>query len=108
MLRITMADQGAMLQLRIEGKLAGFWVTELEKAWRECAAHSPHQCLVVDLTATEFVDLAGKYLLALMRQKGVKLVAGTPYVNALIEEIAAMDAVVEGCPASRRPQGAKL
>jgi len=106
-LRITRVEQGATLHLRIEGKLAGAWVTELEQAWRESAARSPHQGLVVDLTATEFVDLAGKYLLALMHQKGVKLAAGTPYMNALIEEITAMDVGVEGRPASQRPQGAR-
>jgi hypothetical protein len=106
-LRITMVDHGATLHWKIEGKLAGVWVTELEQAWRERAVRSPHQALVVDLTATESVDLAGKYLLALMQQKGVKLTAGAPYMNALIEEISAMDAAAENRSATRRPGGAR-
>jgi len=106
-LRITTVDDGATLHCKVEGKLAGVWVTELEQAWRERAARAPHQALVVDLTATESVDLAGKYLLALMHHKGVQLIAGAPYMNALIEEIAAMDAAAENRSASRRPQGAK-
>jgi anti-anti-sigma regulatory factor len=102
-----MDDRGATLHLKLEGKLAGAWVAELEQVWRERAARSPYQALVVDLTATEFVDLAGKYLLTLMHQSGVKLAAASPYMSALIDEIAAMDAAVEGRPVSRRPQGAK-
>ena len=106
-LRITMVDHGATLHWKTEGKLAGVWVTELEQARRERAVRSPHQALVVDLTATESVDLAGKYVLALMHQKGVKLTAGAPYMNALIEEISAMDAAAENRSATRRPGGAR-
>ena len=94
-----------MLHLKVEGKLAGVWVTELEQAWRQRAARSPHQGIVVDLTATEAVDLAGRYLLALMYQKGVILAARTPYMNALIEEIAGMGATVADRVPNRQPQG---
>ena len=87
MVRITMDDRGAQLHLKLEGRLAGAWVTELEQCWRTYAARSPHKLLVVDLTDTEFVDLTGKYLLTLMHQSGVEFAARNQYMNALLAEI---------------------
>ena len=87
MVRITMDDRGAELHLKVEGRLAGAWVSELEQCWRAYAARSPHRVLLVDLTDTEFVDLAGKYLLTLMHQSGVKFAARNQYMNALLAEI---------------------
>ncbi|MCZ2154404.1 MAG: hypothetical protein LC114_10985, partial [Bryobacterales bacterium] len=71
----------------LEGRLAGAWVGELEKCLRSCTARAPKKTLEVDLTNTESVDMAGKYLLALMYQSGVKITARNPYMNAVAEEI---------------------
>jgi anti-anti-sigma regulatory factor len=68
-----MEDRGATLQLKLEGRLSGAWVAELEECWKSYAARSPHKKLIVDLTDTEFIDLAGKYLLRLMQQTGVAI-----------------------------------
>ena len=91
MVRITMDDHGAQFHLKLEGRLAGAWVSELEQCWRTCAARSPHKLLVADLTDTEFVDLAGKYLLTLMHQSGVKFTARNQYMKALLSEIRGTD-----------------
>lgn len=90
MVRITVDEGGAMLRLKLEGRLTGVFVRELEQCWLAHAARSPHKALVVDLTNTECVDLAGKYLLRLMHQSGARITARTPYMNALVEEIAGM------------------
>lgn len=87
MVRITMDDRGATLHLKLEGRLVGVWVSELEQCWRLYRARSPHKGLVVDLTNTEFVDLAGKYLLTLMYCSGATLTALTPFMSALVAEI---------------------
>lgn len=101
MVRITMDDREAELHIKLEGRLVGIWVPELEECWRTTSARSPHKKLVVDLTHTEFVDLAGKYLLALMHQNGVALTARTPYMKALVAEIAGP------LPATARHEGAQ-
>jgi hypothetical protein len=94
MVRITMEDRGANLHLKLEGGLVGVWVSELEQCWRACTARSPHKGLVVDLTNTESVDLAGKYLLTLMHNSGAGFTARTPYINALVAEITGTAPVV--------------
>ena len=96
MVRISMEDRGATLLLKLEGRLSGAWVAELEECWRSYAARSPHKKLIVDLTDTEFIDLAGKYLLKLMHQSGVAITARTPYMNALVAEIAGADLLPQG------------
>jgi anti-anti-sigma regulatory factor len=87
MIRVTMEDLGAVLRLKVDGRLDGIWVPELEQCWRSFAERSPGITLIVDLTGTEFVDLAGKYLLSLMHQSGVQLTADSPYMKLLVAEI---------------------
>jgi hypothetical protein len=89
MLRVTVEEPGTGLRLKVEGRLAGAWVTELENCWRSLSARSPGVALTVDLTHTEFVDLAGKYLVSLMHHSGVRLSGKSQYMKALIAEIAA-------------------
>lgn len=88
MLRVTVEDLGNALRLKVEGRLAGVWVRELEQSWRTLSARSPGVTRIVDLTHTDFVDLAGKYLLSLMYQSGVRLSANSPYMKTLVAEIA--------------------
>ncbi len=107
MVRISMDDRGATLHLKLEGRLAGAWVTELEECWRSYSARSPHKELVVDLTDTEVVDLAGKYLLRLMHQSGAGFTARTPYMKALVAEIAGTDPGVARPATGLHPEGAK-
>jgi anti-anti-sigma regulatory factor len=87
--RATVEDLGTALRLKVEGRLAGVWVPELEQSWRTLTARSLGVGLIVDLTQTAFVDLAGKYLLSLIYQSGVQLSANSPYIKTLIAVIAA-------------------
>jgi DUF1009 family protein len=88
MLRISVEDRGAAVQLKLEGQLKGVWVAELEHCWRSQSADVPRRDIVVDLTRTDFVDLTGKYLLALMHHRGVKFIAQSPLMKDLLAEIA--------------------
>ena len=89
MLRVTVEDLGTALRLKVEGRLAGAWVPELEQSWRTLIRHSPGVSLAVDLTDTEFVDLAGTYLLSLLYRSGVQLRANSLYMKNVIDEITA-------------------
>ena len=100
MLRITVDDRGSAIHLKLEGRLTGVWVTELEHCWRPYSAEVLGRDLVVDLTSTDFVDLAGKYLLQLMHQRGATFMARTPLMKDLVAEITGA-----GADATLQPTG---
>ena len=88
MLRITSHENAGTICLKLEGMLKGAWVPEMEQCWRK-AASDRNKALIVDLTDVEFVDTAGRYLLALMHAHGASFVAATPLMTALVAEISA-------------------
>jgi anti-anti-sigma regulatory factor len=88
MLRITSHENDGTIRLRLEGSLKGAWVPEMERCWRNAVADR-NKALIVDLTDVEFVDAAGKYLLALIHAHGAGFVAVTPLMSELVAEISA-------------------
>jgi len=90
MLRITVLDTPEKVILKLEGALAGSWVCELEDAWRDSRASFSGRIFMLDLAAVDKVDRAGKYLLALLLERGVRLVATglvmRDVVAALVED----------------------
>ncbi len=88
MLRITSHENADTVRLKLEGVLKGAWVPEMEQCWRK-ASSDRNKALIVDLTDVEFVDTAGRYLLALMHAHGASFVAVTPLMTELVAEIAA-------------------
>jgi hypothetical protein len=88
MLRITSNENGGTVRLKLEGTLKGTWVPEMERCWRSTTSEG-NKALIVDLTDVEFVDTAGRYLLALMHAHGASFVAATPLMSELVAEISA-------------------
>jgi anti-anti-sigma regulatory factor len=88
MLRITSHENGGTVCLKLEGMLKGAWVPEMERSWRNVNSDR-NRALIVDLTDVEFVDTAGKYLLALMHAHGARFIAATPLMTELVAEISA-------------------
>ena len=88
MLRITVQDSPQASTLKLEGKLTGPWVKELEQSWITVTATVPDHPVVIDLSDVTFIDCAGKCLLARIYEKGAKLIAHSPLNNAILEEIA--------------------
>jgi anti-anti-sigma regulatory factor len=86
-LRITTRTNDEGLVLELEGKLTGVWVPELEAAWRSSRRTYPDGSLRVDLCEVDVVDVAGRYLLALMHESGAQLVARGCAMSELIREI---------------------
>ncbi len=85
MLRITVTGDSETRTCKLEGKVCGPWVAELDHSWRTELAGSPG--LVVDLGGVSFVDAAGKALLARMHARGAKLLASTPFTQGIVDEI---------------------
>ena len=80
MLRITPAESGDNhIVLRLEGRIAGPWVTEL---WNVCEqALDDGKALVLNLAEVSFLDNAGVNLLTEIRGRGIALAECSPFVT---------------------------
>ena len=87
MLRITAGDRPRVLSFRLEGRLEGPWVGELEKCWRGMVARAGTPALRVDLTGVTFVDASGKAQLTAMRRQGAEFIADDCLTRAIVSEI---------------------
>jgi anti-anti-sigma regulatory factor len=87
MLRITLLERLEQVILKLEGSLVGAWAKETETAWRSARSASRGRPLVIDLKAVNRVDQAGVYLLALIRQRGVRLVASGAAMAEIVRTI---------------------
>jgi hypothetical protein len=84
MLKITVHTDTGMTMVKLEGKLVGPWVKELEAVWQEI---EPGKSATVSLEAVTFIDDQGKDLLARMQESGAELVAEGCMTKAIVNEI---------------------
>ncbi len=87
MLRITANDNPRILIFRLEGRLEGPWVRELEQSWRSLLEGASEPTVCVDLTGVTYVDAAGKARLAEMHERGAQFIAGDCLTKAIVAEI---------------------
>src|ERR1039457_3418449 len=64
MLKITLHDSAGEFRLKLEGRLSGPWVNELEQCWKTASSTTHDRKTVLDLGEVDFVDPAGESLLA--------------------------------------------
>jgi len=81
MLKITVQPEPDRIRLKLEGDLAGLWVSEVEESWRATRGDRP---LYLDLTGVEHIDRAGRYLLGLLHWSGAHLVASGISTSELV------------------------
>jgi hypothetical protein len=89
-MRITVHDAPRALTFRLEGKLVGPWVRELEECWRGALAgqRQPIQPILrVDLTEVTSIDAAGQACLAALHRQGAEFVAADCLMKAVVAEI---------------------
>ncbi len=86
MLRITIHDSPEGRTYKLEGKLAGAWVRELDECWRT-SGQSGGAATTVDLSRVGYIDEVGKALLARMHAAGAVLKASGPLNKAIVDEI---------------------
>ena len=87
MLKITIRPEGQSTTLLLEGRLAGPWVQELDRCWRQISVDQPIR-VIVDLHNVTFVDAEGKGMLRQMRKQGAELHASGCLMRCIVEEIA--------------------
>jgi len=93
MLTITVQADNGIVRLRLEGRLAGLHVPEVERSWRRARFNQPRRRIVVDLAAVSFVDVLGKELLRQVHRHGDTLLPGGVMTEAVIDEITREDVV---------------
>jgi hypothetical protein len=84
MLKMTIHDAAGQRRLELEGRLAGVWVSELERCWRTAKASHPNQTLAVDLISVTFTDQAGRYLLQSREESRMKCLSTLRIGPALV------------------------
>jgi len=87
MLKITIEKNSRCTTLRVEGRLTGPWVEELERTWRAVTSDPADGRVWIDLTDVTFVAEEGKRLLEAMYGEGAKLKASGCVTRRLVEEI---------------------
>lgn len=96
MLKITSQRTNNDVTVELEGKLAGPWVGELRRFWRELKTDPGIESVEVRVCAVTFIDAAGKLLLSEMYLEGVELVAAGCMNQAIVSEI------IEACSEGRK------
>jgi len=87
LLKITLQQTQRSKTLKLEGKLVGPWVEELERTWRGLSASRPKKYLQVDLRGLTFLDDRGKELLGKILSSGADLIADAPLTRHMIDGI---------------------
>lgn len=87
MLKITMASEAEPCTLKLEGKLSGPWVDELERCWKDASKHAPVGQLAVDLSGVTYISSEGKKLLSSMLLQGVDLRSGSLLTRFLLGQV---------------------
>lgn len=87
MLKITTLVKAKSTVLRLEGRLAGPWVQELELCWDSTVGMTTNHPLSVDLSAVTYVDSEGKDLLKKIHKQGATLVASGCLTSCIVNEI---------------------
>ena len=80
--------------MKLEGRVAGPWASELDRVWVETAPRAASKKLVIDLHNVTYADANGKQVLRdIYSQTHAELVATTPWTQFLAEEVTANTAV---------------
>jgi anti-anti-sigma regulatory factor len=87
MLKITTLIHAESTTFKLEGRLAGPWVQELERCWDSVVGTMTTHPLIVDLSAVTYVDSDGKDLLKKIHRQGTRLVASGCLTNCIVNEI---------------------
>jgi outer membrane protein TolC len=105
MLRVTtkVEEEQSRVTLKLEGKLAGPWVSEFERCW--CLTLEKWKDVVVELEGVTFIDSKGKCLLAKIHGQGAKLIGTGLMTRSIIEDISGCDEEQGG--SANGPHGTK-
>ena len=91
MLKITeISEDDKAVTLRLEGKLIGMWIPELE---RICLYHRDEKSktVVLDFSGVTFIDKKGVKMLESIKDERIKIVNCPPLILSLLSEFITSD-----------------
>jgi anti-anti-sigma regulatory factor len=95
MFRATVEHHGELVTLRIEGRLSGPCLAELENCWRQMADKNGSRHMIIELREVTFVSSEGKQLLEKLCRAGAQLTGDGLMTRALVEQITHSVAAIE-------------
>jgi len=88
MRRISVEESGQITRFRLEGKMKGDWVRELERCWIHVRKEHPKIQFLIELSQVDYVDDDGRQLLSRMVSERTMLEAHNNLMSAsLVDEI---------------------
>lgn len=91
MLRITKVfDDGEEVVMKLEGKMIGVWVSELESI---CLFHRDelNKIVVLDFSGVTFIEEKGLRMLKDLKDERVKIVNCSPFIYSLLDKFISRD-----------------
>ena len=87
-LRISVHERESSIEVTLEGRLAGPWVAELSKAWRETAPRLDSKKLSLNLRDLTYSNEDGKQVLReIVAQTGAEILTSDPLMKYFAQEI---------------------
>jgi anti-anti-sigma factor len=87
MFRATTERRGDVITIRIEGRLSGPCLSELENCCSQLTSGNGNRHVVIDLKEVTFVSSEGKQLLEKLFRAGAELTGDGLMTRALVEQI---------------------
>lgn len=87
MLKITSDESSGVTTLKLEGRLAGQWVRELEQIWQETVTNPACKTIIVDLCGVTFIDAKARELLTQAYRRGALFKTSGFLVKSIMGEI---------------------
>ncbi len=74
--------------MRLEGRVAGPWASELDRVWLDTAPRLASKKLIIDLHNVTYADATGKQVLStIYAQTQATFITNTPWAQFLEEEV---------------------
>ncbi len=81
--------------MRLEGRVAGPWASELDRVWVDTAPRLASRKLIIDLHNVTYADASGKDVLRkIYAQTHAEFITNTPWAQFLAEEVSATTTAV--------------
>ena len=87
MLRVSYSDIADGQRWSLHGRLAGPWVEELRRCWRQARERAPLERAIVDLKEVTFIDEAAEELLGEMLSTGAEFISSGVANKHLLENL---------------------
>jgi hypothetical protein len=89
-LRISINDEANVATLKVEGRVAGPWATELGRTWHDLWAPARQKRWRLDICGLTFADQKGSQILReIVRTTGAEVVADSPLTQYFANRVAA-------------------